>query len=134
MIGRSDSRIRRWQNNALFWFDEWFTSPSCVWQTLFACIIIVVVEVSWPNLDPHFFFLLMILTVYSAVTQPALAQSSAVTIGKLETLIENQQAVMERQKEVIDTLVLLQQEQITELEETGEILDDVHEILKRQEP
>ena len=41
---------------------------------------------------------------------------------------------MDRQKEVIDTLVLLQQEQITELEETGEILDDVHEILKRQEP
>lgn len=126
MIGPPESFVHRWQTSALARFDKWFTSPSCVWQTLFVCAVIVVVEVVRPSLDPHFFILLMVLTVYSAVTQPALAQSSATTSKKLET-------IMERQQGVIDTLVLLQKEQVEELEETSEILEDVQQILRRQE-
>ena len=127
MIGRPESRVRQWQDRALVRFDLWFTSASCVWQTLVFCGIIVVIEMVRPDLDPHFFFLLMILTVYSAITQPALAQSSAATAKKLET-------IMERQQKVMDALLLLQKEQAEELEETSEILEDVHEILRRQEP
>jgi len=127
MIGRPESRIRQWQTRALERFDVWFTSPSCVWQTLFVCAIIVIVEAVRPDLDPHFFVLLMVLTVYSAITQPALAQSSAATAKKLELIMERQQGVM-------DSLVLLQQEQVEELEETSEILEDVQQILRRNEP
>jgi hypothetical protein len=127
MIGPSESRLHKWQLKMIEKFDRWFTSPACVWQTLIVCVLIVVVELSFPSLDPHYFILLFILTVYSAVTQPALAQSGASTIQRLET-------IMERQQEVINSLLKLQEEQVEELEETSEILEDVHELLRRQEP
>lgn len=108
------SPIRNWQQKALVSFDNWFTSPECVWQTLFVCILICVIEIVWPTLDPHYFYLLAILTLYSAVTQPALAQSSAATTRQLQTLIERQANIMKMMQK--------------ELEETNEILDDVREL------
>lgn len=114
MLGPSESWIHRQQNRALAWFDEWFASPACVWQTLFACVGICIVELLWPDLDPHYFYLLAILTVYSAITQPALAQSNAVTAEQLERLLSRQS----------DIIALMQQE----LEETNEILDDVRDL------
>lgn len=108
------SPVRSWQERALISFDNWFTSPECVWQTLFACVIICIVEVVWPSLDPHYFYLLAILTLYSAVTQPALAQASAATTKQLQTIIERQAGIIE----------MMQQE----LAETNEILDDVREL------
>lgn len=114
MIGSEKSFIRRQQDKALLWFDNWFASPDCVWQTLFVCLIICVVEVIWPNLDPHYFYLLAVLTVYSAITQPALAQSNAATSLQLQTLIERQAQIIEMMQ--------------AELEETNEILDDVRDM------
>ena len=108
------SPIRSWQDKALAWFDAWFTSPECVWQTLFACIVICVVEVAFPSLDPHYFYLLAILTLYSAITQPALAQASAATTKQLQTIIERQAGIIEMMHQ--------------ELAETNEILDDVREL------
>ena len=115
MIGPPQGRVRKLQDRALAWFDEWFSSPACVWQTLVVCLIVCIVEVAWPNLDPHFFFLLMVLTVYSAITQPALAQSNAAQAERLETIIN-------RQADIIDMMH-------QELEETTEILDDVRELV-----
>ena len=119
MIGPEESFIHRWQTKALSWFDNWFTSPECVWQTLFVCVIICIIEVVWPNLDPHYFYLLAILTLYSAVTQPALAQSSAATTRQLQTIIERQAKIIEMMHE--------------ELEETNEILEDVRDLNLRND-
>ena len=101
---------------ALTRFDAWFTSGRCVWQTLGVCVVIVIVEVAWPSLDPHWFWLLVLLTVYSAVTQPALAQATAVQSKELQVLIAE--------------IKKLAETQAVELEEEGEILDDVRTILK----
>lgn len=113
------SPVRSWQERALISFDNWFTSPECVWQTLFVCVIICIIEVVWPNLDPHYFYLLAILTLYSAVTQPALAQSSAATTRQLQTIIERQAKIIEMMHE--------------ELEETNEILEDVRDLNLRND-
>lgn len=58
-------------------FNRWFTSTAGVIQTFLITIAIVAVEEFWPHLDPHGFWLLYWLTVYSAVTQPALANVGA---------------------------------------------------------
>lgn len=54
-------------------FGRWFASTGCVWQTTAACLALVAAEARWPSIDPHFFYLLLALTIYSAVTQPVLA-------------------------------------------------------------
>jgi hypothetical protein len=68
-------------------FTTWFCSKGGVWQTTFFTIAIVIAELSDRRLDPHAFTLLAVLTVYSAITQPALAYSgdrSAKQLAKLE--------------------------------------------------
>ena len=125
MLGKPGFFLRRWQDSALAWFDEWFASAACVWQTLLVCVAIVVVEIVWPSVDPHYFFLLFILTVYSAITQPALAQSNALASDKLEEVLTELQTIISRQAAIIASL----QE---EMAETNEILEDVH-VLRQLE-
>jgi hypothetical protein len=60
-------------NRALVIFSEWFMSPRGVWQTFLITALIVIFELLFPHADPHGFWLLYWLTVYSAITQPALA-------------------------------------------------------------
>ena len=57
-------------------FTHWFCSKGGVWQTTLLTLVMVAVEVSDRRLDPHAFFLMALLTVYSAITQPALAYSN----------------------------------------------------------
>lgn len=103
------SRLKRFSDRTLYAFDKWFTSSNGVWQTLGVCLLIVAVELGFPSIDPHFFWLLMILTVYSAITQPALAQAGAATS---------------------ESLRLMEEKQNEELAELAEILDDVKELLE----
>lgn len=77
-------------------FTEWFSSRGGVWQTAIFTLIIVAVEVCDRNLDPHAFVLMAVLTVYSAITQPALAYSAAkageqneILLKRLATLLEH---------------------------------------------
>lgn len=58
-------------------FNRWFTSTAGVIQTFLVTVAIVAVEEVFPQLDQHGFWLLYWLTVYSAVTQPALANVGA---------------------------------------------------------
>lgn len=67
-------------------FNEWFSSPQGVWQTLGVTAIIVAAELAFPQLDPHGFWLLYWVTIYSAITQPALAFSGAHNDARLSTL------------------------------------------------
>ena len=110
MIQRWKDFTHKWGEKLLFRFDRWFTSGAGVWQTLFVCIAICIVELGWPDLDPHYFYLLAVLTIYSAVTQPALAQAGAVTTEQIR-IMEERQA-----KEII---------------EIGQVLDDIHAILRQ---
>ena len=111
--------IDRWRNWTtrlgailLARFDKWFVSGGAVWQTLGVCVLIVIVEIAWPTLDPHWFWLLVLLTVYSAITQPALAQATSVQTEQLR---------------------LIEERQNKELGELNELLTDVHEILRELE-
>jgi cobalamin biosynthesis protein CobD/CbiB len=117
MVDRWKAWTHRLGDRLLYRFDKWFSSGAGVWQTLFVCLIVCVVEISWPDLDPHFFWLLMILTVYSAITQPALAQSGAATANELRKITLELKKIVEQQ--------------VVELEEEGEILDDVKQMLER---
>ena len=116
MIQRWKAWTHKWGEILLQRFDAWFTSGKGVYQTLFVCLVICVVEVVWPQLDPHYFYLLAILTVYSAVTQPALAQAGAVTSEEIRALTKQ--------------LHELTEAIFVEVSEEGEILEDVHDLLK----
>lgn len=72
---------------ALNWFGDWFASDAGTVQTLAVCLAIVMTEFTFPALDPHGFWLLYALTVYSAVTQPALARSGRVSQEALNEII-----------------------------------------------
>lgn len=69
-------------------FGDWFASDAGTVQTLLACLGIVAVELAFPRIDPHGFWLLYGLTVYSAVTQPALARSGRVAGERLQALAD----------------------------------------------
>lgn len=66
-------RVREISTRVLDWFADWFASVGGVWQTLFICCFAVGVEIVFPGIDDHMFYLMGILTLYSGVTQPALA-------------------------------------------------------------
>ena len=65
----------RLHDRALAWFTDWFGSGSGVWQTTIVVLAITGFECFNRALDPHAFILMAALTVYSAITQPALAHA-----------------------------------------------------------
>lgn len=83
-------------------FNRWFCSAGGVWQTMIVTVGLVVAEASGLLRDQHGFWLLYWLTVYSAVTQPALAHSGARSAAAMEEVLarleaaENQLADAER--------------------------------------
>lgn len=91
----------------MFWdrllnrFTRWFCSKGGVWQTTGATLAVVAVEVSDRALDPHAFVLMAVLTVYSAITQPALAYSGQTSAARTEELL----ATVERQEQMILALL-----------------------------
>ncbi|MFE2998683.1 hypothetical protein ACFXG4_27230 [Nocardia sp. NPDC059246] len=58
-------------------FDRWFASAAGVWQTFAVTVVIVILERVFPHVDPNGFWLLYVLTIYSGITQPALAHVGA---------------------------------------------------------
>jgi hypothetical protein len=80
--------MKKLSDAALAWFEDWFTSGPGVWQTFGATIAVVLVEFFFPKLDPSGFLLLYWLTVYSAITQPALAYSGARSSRQMEQMLQ----------------------------------------------
>lgn len=76
-------------------FNRWFTSGGGVWHTLLITVGVVVLEVTNPHVDPHGFWLLYWMTIYSAVTQPALAHAGAVSAAHTEELLSRIAALEE---------------------------------------
>jgi len=79
-------RLRTRADAALVRFSTWFGSAAGVWQTVAVTALIVAFEHLAPKADPNGFLLLYWLTVYSAVTQPALAYAAAAGSARTEAL------------------------------------------------
>jgi len=76
-------------HKALARFTEWFGSGGGVIQTFAVTVLVVVLELAFPRVDPHGFWLLFWMTIYSAVTQPALAYSGAKSQQLLHAVLKN---------------------------------------------
>lgn len=61
------------EDRAIQRFTRWFVSEGGVYQTFLITMAVVIFEAVDRAIDPHAFLLMAILTVYSAITQPALA-------------------------------------------------------------
>lgn len=70
-------------------FSRWFASAAGVWQTAIITGLIVAAERVFPHIDPNGFWLLYLLTVYSGITQPALAYVGTLANKKLDTVLEH---------------------------------------------
>lgn len=100
-------------------FSRWFQSASAVWQTLVFVLVVVLIESIRPSLDPHGFWLLYWLTVYSAVTQPALAYASAQstleaqkTTAMQMQMLANQADSMKAMRAILEELAKQQAERV----------------------
>jgi hypothetical protein len=85
--------VKKWSDAALAWFEDWFTSGPGVWQTFGVTVGVVLVEFFFPKLDANGFLLLYWLTVYSAITQPALAYSGARSSKKMDDMLQRIAAI-----------------------------------------
>lgn len=94
--------LKRLEWRVLERFNRWFTSEGGVYQTFLITLTIVGIEQAFPSLDQHGFWLLYYLTVYSAVTQPALAyagRQNAVEVEGRESAFEERLERVERMLE-----------------------------------
>lgn len=76
-------------------FNRWFCSGAGVWQTFFLAVAVAAWELLNPSADPHGFWLLYALTIYSAVTQPALAHAGQENGEKIESMLQKMQALLD---------------------------------------
>lgn len=113
------SRISGWSIAALDLFNSWFTSDAGVWHTAVITLGIVGVEIGFPNLDPHGFWLLYWLTVYSALTQPALARAGRVAGEQQEKALAKIEALEQQVATLIGQLALKEDQEIALLEARG---------------
>lgn len=65
--------LTRFRDSVLQAFARWFASAAGVWQTFILTVIWTAIELIHPAMDPSFLKFMAVLTIYSAVTQPALA-------------------------------------------------------------
>jgi hypothetical protein len=77
-------------------FNHWFSSAAGTWHTFIVTGGLVTVEQMFPHLDPHGFWCLYILTVYSGVTQPALAYSGKQSSDQLAQLMTHAESILEQ--------------------------------------
>jgi len=96
------------RDQALNRFAVWFASAGGVWQTLLVVLTVVVFEFFYPRLDPNGFLLMFWLTIYSGVTQPALAYVSNrsamgvdMVLQHLEGMVESEQKMTLEELQVI---------------------------------
>ena len=93
-----------WHHRTLERFTVWFGSGGGVWQTLAVTTALLALELAFPNIDRHSFWLLLILTLYSGVTQPALAHAGAESNKMLHTVLANQRNMLHNQAEILERI------------------------------
>ena len=85
-------------------FARWFKSPAGILHTIGLVSIIVLVEALYPNADPHGFWLLYWLTVYSAVTQPILAYVADVAGAKTDSVLAEELRLIKEELQILKRL------------------------------
>ena len=96
-------RLNRHLTALLELFNRWFCSAPGVWHTLLAASVVVLIElVVDPGIDPHGFWLLYVLTIYSAVTQPALAYVAAKSAQRTDAILAELRKI-QSDEYVVDT-------------------------------
>jgi len=90
-------------HKALARFTEWFGSGGGVIQTFAVTVLVVVLELAFPRVDPHGFWLLFWMTIYSAVTQPALAYSGK-SQQLLHEVLKNQGDMLHNQADILERI------------------------------
>lgn len=111
------SKVDHLADAGLIRFTEWFQSSGGVWQTFMVVLAVTVLELSKPSIDPHAFILMAVLTVYSGITQPALAYGNAVSSMKLDEAISKLDDVMRNVNRTLDKVLELE-ERLIALEES----------------
>jgi uncharacterized membrane protein len=88
-------------------FARWFASSGSVWQT--TCIVLAWVgfELAFPRVDPHGFVVLYVLTVYSAITQPALAYAANVAAEEAQRATSAQELILRNELDSMRVLLAL---------------------------
>jgi hypothetical protein len=83
-------------------FARWFRSPAGILHTIVLVSVIVVAETVFPNFDPHGFWLLYWLTVYSAVTQPILAYVADASGNEELKLIKEELQILRQLQDAVE--------------------------------
>ena len=100
--------MRRFTERALGWFNRWFASGAGVWQTFTISVVVTVVELVFPHLDPNGFRWLYLCTVWSFFTQNALAYSSsrdaAQVVDALKQILVEVGRIEDDEMQVLDRL------------------------------
>lgn len=85
-------------------FARWFRSPAGIFQTLALVTLIVIAEARYPQADPHGFWLLYWLTVYSAVTQPILAYVADLAGTKTDLVLNEELRLIKEELQILKRL------------------------------
>lgn len=115
--------IRRGVARALDAFNDWFGSDAGTMQTLIVCLVVVAIEIADPRLDPKMLVLMAVLTIYSAVTQPALARSGRVGDVRMQSLLEK---VEQLEEHILSILAVVENQE--EESQAACVWDDDYEF------
>ena len=100
--------MRALTSRVLDWFNGWFASGAGVWQTFGISVLVTVVELVFPHLDPNGFRWLYLCTVWSFFTQNALAYSSnrdaAQVVDALKQILVEVGRIEDDEIQVLDRL------------------------------
>lgn len=88
-------------------FGEWFGSAAGVLQTAVVSAVVIAAELAFPRVDPHMFWWLVVLTIYSGVTQPVLAYVGMRGAAKTDKVLDCLEAMEQRELDKTDTLLAL---------------------------
>jgi hypothetical protein len=89
---------------ALDAFNAWFMSAAGVLQTAILTLLLAFFDASGLDHDHSGYWLLWALTVYSAITQPALAYSGAVNARKTDALLERMVGLEDQNAQLLQRL------------------------------
>ena len=115
-----------WHQKLLARFTTWFGSGGGVIQTFLATVVVVCVEFLFPQLDKHGIWLLYWLTIYSAVTQPALAHAGAESNKLLHEVLRNQGEMLANQSKILDRIEHMLHEDTVLDRRTHELVQAIH--------
>ncbi len=120
-------------NRSLILFSEWFQSAAGVWQTALVVGFIVIIEGVFPHLDPNGFWLLYWLTVYSAVTQPALAYINGISATESKKLAEQNTQMLKNQQHTMEALLAITTQLMDHDATITPLIHNIHQHMESEE-